>query len=95
MRVRLCCGFWLPPPSQKPQRPNQCVYKNGWPLLPLQHSKNLADAASKASCKQRLRSASKRANFSVAKNLPFCSNNPQKSMPLYADFDWKRDLIMV
>jgi len=54
-RVRLCCGFWLPPPSQKPQRPNQSVYKNGWPLLPLQHSKTLTDAASKASCEQCLR----------------------------------------
>ena len=48
-RVRLCCGFWLPPPSQKPQRPNQYVYKNDCPLLPLQHSKDCTDAASKAS----------------------------------------------
>jgi len=38
-RGRLCCGFWLPPPSQKPQRPNQYVYKSGCPLLPLQYSK--------------------------------------------------------
>jgi hypothetical protein len=59
MRVRLCCGFWLPPPSQKPQRPNQYVYKNGCPLLPLQHSKKPHEAASKASPEQCLRSAGK------------------------------------
>jgi hypothetical protein len=40
--------------------------------LPLQHSKNQHEAASKASREQRLRSAGKRANFSAAKNLPFC-----------------------
>jgi hypothetical protein len=39
IRVRLCCGLRLPPPSRKPQRPTQSVYKNGWPLLPLQHAK--------------------------------------------------------
>jgi hypothetical protein len=32
---------------------------NGWPLLPLQHSKNLGDAASKASREQYLRKTSK------------------------------------
>jgi len=89
MRVRLCCGFWLPPPSQKPQRPIQSVYKNGCPLLPLLLPKNLAGAASKASREQCLRNAGKRANFPAAKNLPFCSKNSQKSMPLDADFDWK------
>jgi len=52
MRVRLCCGLRLPPPSRKPQRPNPQVYKNGWPLLPLQHVKNSTDAASKASLEQ-------------------------------------------
>jgi len=30
------------------------VYKNGWPLLPLQQAKNRTDAASKASREQRL-----------------------------------------
>jgi hypothetical protein len=66
-------AFGSPPASsQKPQRPNQLVYKNGWSLLPLQQAKNYTDAASKAFRKQRLRSAGKRANFSAAKNLPFC-----------------------
>jgi hypothetical protein len=78
MRGRLCCGFWLPPPSQKPQRPNQSVYKNGWPLLPLLLPKNCTEAANKASREQRLRSAGKGANFSAAKNLPLCSKKEQK-----------------
>ena len=39
MLIWLCCGFWLGGGSQKPQRPNQLVYKNGWPLLPLQRTK--------------------------------------------------------
>jgi hypothetical protein len=46
-------------------------YNNGWPLLPLQHSKNPADAASKASCEQRLRNVGKLADFSAAKNFSF------------------------
>jgi hypothetical protein len=85
-RVRLCCDFWLPPPSQKPQRPNQQVYKNGCPLLSLQHAKNYTDAASKASREQCLRSAGKRANFSAAKNLPFCSKSPQNLQGFKEDF---------
>jgi hypothetical protein len=62
------CGFAAvfgspPASSQKPQRPNQYVYKNGCPLLPLQHSKNRTDAASKASCEQSLRSAGQKGKF--------------------------------
>jgi hypothetical protein len=45
MRVRLCCGLRLPPPSRKPHRPNQLVYKNDCPLLPLLLLKNCVDAA--------------------------------------------------
>jgi hypothetical protein len=62
------CGFAAvfgspPASSQKPQRPNQYVYKNGCPLLPLQHFKNRTDAASKASCEQSLRSAGQKGKF--------------------------------
>jgi hypothetical protein len=58
--VGFAAAFGSPPASsQKPQRPNQQVYKNGWPLLPLQYSKNYTDAASKASREQYLRSEGK------------------------------------
>jgi hypothetical protein len=40
--------------------------------------KNYTDAASKASREPCLRSTGKRANFSAAKNLPFCSKKSTK-----------------
>jgi hypothetical protein len=66
IRVRLCYGFWLGGGSQKPQRPNQSVYKNGWPL-PATKLKKSRVAGCKASPKQHLRSAGRKANFDRTK----------------------------
>jgi hypothetical protein len=71
MRVRLCCGFWLGGGSQKPPRPNQSVYKNGWPLLPLQHSKKSTDAATQSLSRIMLEKRGQEANFGWGQNLPF------------------------
>jgi hypothetical protein len=77
-RGRLCCGFWLTAmPGRKPQRPNQSVYKNGWPLTATKLKKSSV-AVCKASPEQCLRNAGKRANFSAAKNLPFRTSNPRR-----------------
>jgi len=63
MRVRLCYGLRLGGGSRKPQRPNQLVYKNGWPLLPLQQSKNYADAATQSLSRTMLEKRGQKGKF--------------------------------
>jgi len=75
--VRLCCGLRLPPPSQKPQRPNQYVYKNGCPLLPLQHSKKPHGRGKQSLSRTVLEKRWQ--NFGAGKILPISSGKNKKS----------------
>jgi hypothetical protein len=79
-RVRLCCGFWLPPPSQKPQRPNQYVYKNGCPLLPLQHTEIHHGRGKQSLLRTMLEKRGQKGKFWCGQNLPFCFKRTHKKI---------------
>jgi hypothetical protein len=59
-------------------RPNQFVYKNGCPLSRLSHTEKLPLTAGGIASREQDLSAGKRANFSAAKNLPFCTSKTKE-----------------
>jgi hypothetical protein len=78
-RGRICCGFWLTAmPGRKPQRPNQSVYKNGWPLTATKLKKSSV-AVCKASREQYLRSEGKilpkKTDISMGRKLTLNKSN--------------------
>jgi hypothetical protein len=69
---------------------------NGWPLLPLQHSKNHTDAATQSLSRTMLEKRGQKGKFFRHQKFALLLKEAfQKSMLLDADFDWKISLIMV
>jgi len=89
MRVRLCYGLRLGGGSRKPQRPNQLVYKNGWPLLPLQQSKNYADAATQSLSRTMLEKRGQKGKFFRRQKFVFYTRKPLK----FTGYEWWKNII--
>jgi hypothetical protein len=88
-RVRLCCGFWLPPPSQKPQRPNQYVYKNGCPLLPLQHTEIHHGRGKQSLLRTMLEKRGQKGKFFRRQKFALLLKKPQNLQDFKEDFSLK------